>query len=91
MKIELHALLLASAALFVGAQASANQTGPTRVATLQTRPTVSREKGAPSLSEQCLALSQNWNQGNQSILASCLRHSGISTCLLYTSPSPRDS
>ena len=58
MKIELHALLLASAALFVGAQASANQTGPTRVATLQTRPTVSREKGAPSLSDQCLALSQ---------------------------------
>ena len=79
MKIELHALLLASAALFVGAEVSANQTGPTRVATLQTRPTVSREKGAPSLSDQCLALSQNWNQGNQSILASCLRHSGIST------------
>jgi LysM repeat protein len=79
MKIELHALLLASGVFFVGAQASANQTAAIKVATLQTQPTVSRDTGTSiSINEQCLALSQNWNQANQSILGACLRQPGIS-------------
>ena len=79
MKIELHAMLLASAAFFVGAQASANQTAAIKVANIQAQQTVSRDTGTSiSINEQCLALSQNWNRANQSILGACLRQPGIS-------------
>jgi LysM repeat protein len=79
MKNKLRALLLVSTTFLFAAQASANQLNEERVATLQSQPTMSRE-GEKSLSvhDECLILSQNWKQVNQSILASCLSHPDIS-------------
>ena len=80
MKIKLHALLLASAAFFVGSQASANPAETMRVATLRTQAedSVLQANQEKDLADQCLAIAQSWNSGNQTTLKTCLNHPGLS-------------
>ena len=80
MKIKLHALLLASAAFFVGSQASANPAETMRVATLRTQAedSVLQANQEKDLADQCIAIAQSWDSGNQTTLKTCLNHPGLS-------------
>ena len=80
MKIKLHALLLASAAFFVGSQASANPAGTVRVATLsnQAQESILRANQQKDLTDQCISIAQSWDSGNQTTLKTCLNHPGLS-------------
>ena len=80
MKIKLHALLLASAAFFVGSQASAKPAEPMRLATRQANAeeSVLQNKQREHITDQCTALVHSWDTGNQSILNTCLSQPALS-------------
>lgn len=79
MKIKLHALLLASAAVLIGGQTSAYASNITRVATLQSPSKTSpHTSSGNSLSGECLNLVQSWDKTNQIAIERCLEHQGLS-------------
>ena len=79
MKIKLHALLLASAAVLIGGQTSAYASNVTHVATLQSPSKTSpHTSSGNSLSGECLNLVQSWDKTNQIAIERCLAHQGLS-------------